>query len=361
MHILIVKLSSLGDVIQTMPVVHDLRQRFPAANIDWVVEENFAPLVRQVSGLKRVLPIAQRRWRKSRWSAQNRVERAAFDAQLHAQRYDAVIDFQGLIKSALEARAARLSRDGFSATYGNGSDACGYEWPVRLLLQRTLPMPQRIHAVSRYRLLAGLALGYEPDGAPHYPLPIAPTRAQNCVVLAHGTTRADNEWPEADWLALAQRLNASGLRVALPHANALELARVTRLVEALGGQADIWPRMELPQVLDQMAQSVGVIGVDSGLSHLAVALNLPHVQIFSQPRAWRAGPVGRIHQVAVGGAKAPDVATVWRAWQGLHDMPAPTMPVAIRHLPSPPTRDTACNSTPAFLRPTTSGASSPPR
>jgi heptosyltransferase-1 len=318
MHILIVKMSSLGDVIQTIPVVHDLRQQFPEARIDWVVEESFAPLVRRVSGLHRVLPIAQRRWRKSRWSAQTRAERAAFDGQLKAKCYDAVIDFQGLIKSALEARAARLSRDGFNATYGNASDACGYEWPVRWLLQRNLPMPQRIHAVSRYRLLAGLALGYQPDGAPHYPLAAAPQPHQSSVVLAHGTTRADNEWPQAHWLALARHLNASGLRVALPHANALELERVTRLAAALDGQADIWPRMELPQVLDQMAQSAGVIGVDSGLSHLAVALDLPHVQIFSQPRAWRAGPVGRSHQVAVGGAQAPDVATVWHACQGLH-------------------------------------------
>lgn len=318
MNILIVKLSSLGDVIQTMPVVHDLQQQFPAARIDWVVEESFAPLVRRVSGLQRVLPLAQRRWRKSRWNAQNRAERATFDQQLHEQRYDAVIDFQGLIKSALEARAARLTRSGFSATYGNASDACGYEWPVRMLLQRKLPMPQRIHAVSRYRLLAGLALGYEPEGAARYPLPIPSTPPQASVVLAHGTTRSDNEWPEADWLALARHLNANGLRVALPQSNATELARVTRLAEALDGQADIWPRMELPQVLDRMAQTAGVIGVDSGLSHLAVALNLPHVQIFSQPRAWRAGPVGRTHQVAVGGAQAPGVGAVWSAWQGLH-------------------------------------------
>ena len=318
MKILIVKLSSLGDVIQTIPVVHDLQQQFPNASIDWVVEESFAPLVRRVSGLQRVLPLAQRRWRKSRWSAQTRAERAAFDHQLQTQRYDAVIDFQGLIKSALEARAARLTTGGFSATYGNGSDACGYEWPVRLLLQRKLPMPQRIHAVSRYRLLAGLALDYVPEGTARYALAGATRQLQACVVLAHGTTRSDNEWPEADWLALARHLNASGLRVALPHANAIELARVTRLAQALDGQADIWPRMDLPQVLDRMALSAGVIGVDSGLSHLAVALDLPHVQIFSQPRAWRAGPVGRSHQVAVGGAAAPDVGTVWRAWQALH-------------------------------------------
>jgi heptosyltransferase-1 len=316
--ILIVKLSSLGDVIQTMPVVNDLLAQFPAASIDWVVEESFAPLVRRVAGVQRVLPVAQRRWRKSRWSATTRAERRAFDLQVQEQRYDAVIDFQGLIKSALEARAARLTPNGFSATYGNRSEACGYEWPVRMLLQRKLPMPGRIHAVSRYRLLAGLALGYEPQGLAHYPLGASLAQQQASVVLAHGTTRADNEWPEADWLQLAQHLNASGLRVGLPHSNASELERVTRLAQALDGQADIWPRMDLPQVMDRMAQSAGVIGVDSGLSHLAVALNLPHVQIFSQPRAWRAGPQGCTHQVCVGGERAPDVGTVWRAWQALH-------------------------------------------
>jgi len=318
MNILIVKLSSLGDVIQTMPVVHDMLAQFPSANIDWMVEESFAPLVSRLAGVRRVLPIAQRRWRKSRWSATTRAERAAFDQMLSAQNYDAVIDFQGLIKSALEARRARLNPGGFSATYGNASEACGYEWPVRLLLQRHLPMPGRIHAVARYRLLAGLALGYVAQGNAVYALSRPTGARQATVVLAHGTTRADNEWPEADWLELARHLNASGLRVALPQSNATELERVTRIAQALGGQADIWPRLSLPEVMDRMALSAGVIGVDSGLSHLAVALDLPHVQIFSQPRAWRAGPVGHTHQVAVGGEQAPDVDTVWRAWQALH-------------------------------------------
>ncbi|RFO98161.1 lipopolysaccharide heptosyltransferase I [Rhodoferax lacus] len=314
MNILIVKLSSLGDVIQTIPVVHDLLQQFPDAHIDWVVEEAFAPLLARVHGLRRVLPVAQRRWRKSRWSATTRQERHAFKAQLQQQAYDVVIDFQGLIKSAWLARGARLAPGGFSATYGNRSEACGYEWPVRLLLQRALPMPTRIHAVARYRLLAGLALGYTPQGVAHYPIerPSAPPQAS--VVLAHGTTRADNEWPEADWVALGQRLAAQGLRSALPQSNATELARVTRIAQALDGWADVWPGMGLPEVMDRMAQSSGVIGVDSGLSHMAVALGLPHVQIFSQPRAWRAGPVGCTHQVAVGGEQAPDVDTVWLAW-----------------------------------------------
>ena len=317
MKVLIVKLSSLGDVIQTMPVVHDVQQQFPGAVIDWVVEEAFAPLVERVSGVRRVLPIAERRWRKSRWSAATRSERAAFRAALRQESYDAVIDFQGLVKSALVARSARLTDTGFSATYANASDACSYEWPVRYLLQRALPMPQRIHAVARYRLLAANALGFETQGAPVYGLKQQLGEQARTVVFAHGTTRADNEWPEENWLALADRLVSQGFRIGLPQSNAAELELVNRMARSLQGRADVWPRMALPQVMDAMAASSGVIGVDSGLSHLAVALNLPHVQIFSQPRAWRAGPVGQPHQVAVGGEGAPDVDTVWNAWQAV--------------------------------------------
>jgi heptosyltransferase-1 len=318
MRILIVKLSSLGDVVQTMPVVHDIRQAFPQAQIDWVVEEAFAPLVQEVSGVRRVLPIAQRRWRKSWFAAPTKLERAAFAKLLQAQAYDAVIDFQGLIKSALVARSARLAPGGFRATYANASEACAYEWPVRWLLDRTLPMPRRIHAVARYRLLAALALGYTAEGAniyPLIPLPLGvPLSERYGVVLAHGTTRADNEWPEDRWIALGRQLIAQGHTVELPQAGAAELARVQRMAQALGPQARVWPGLSLAQVAQRMAACSGVIGVDSGLSHLAVALDAPHVQIFSQPRAWRAGPVGCAYQVALGGNAAPGVPEVWAAW-----------------------------------------------
>lgn len=317
MKILIVKLSSLGDVIQTMPVVHDLRQAFPEAVIDWVVEEAFAPLVARLHGVRRVLPIGERRWRKTRWAAGTRRERAAFAASLRQEAYDAVIDFQGLVKSALVARRARLAPGGFRATYANASEACGYEWPVRWLAERLVPMPGRIHAVARYRALAAGALDYRPAAVARYALQAQGEPQQNAIVLAHGTTRPDNEWPEANWRTLGQRLAAQGCRVWLPQAGEAERALATRLASAIGPQAEVWPRLSLAEVLDRMASAAGVIGVDSGLSHLAVALDLPHVQIFSQPRAWRAGPVGVAHQRAVGGEAAPDVETVWQAWQAV--------------------------------------------
>ena len=330
MRVLIVKLSSLGDVVQTMPVVHDILAAFPRAQIDWVVEEAFAPLVQEVSGVRRVLPIAQRRWRKTWFSAPTKLERAAFTQLLQAQDYDAVIDFQGLIKSALVARSARLVKGGFRATYANGSELCSYEWPVRWMLDRLVPMPQRIHAVARYRLLAAKALGYSAEGATHYPLMAwsgAPaTQERLGVVLAHGTTRADNEWPERQWIALGKQLISQGHAVELPQAGALELERVERIATALGPQARVWPSLSLAELAQRMALSSGVVGVDSGLSHMAVALGLPHVQIFSQARAWRAGPVGCAYQVAVGGNAAPGLDAVWSAWLKVQSAYAASLP-----------------------------------
>ncbi len=315
LQLLIVKLSSLGDVVQTAAVVQDVLRRFPDAQIDWVVEEAFAPLVALVGGVRRVIPVAQRRWRKSRWSVVTRRERAAFLRDLRTEAYDVVLDFQGLIKSALVARQARLRPAGFSASYANGSDACSYEWPVRWLLRRSFAMPQRIHAVARYRLLAALALGYsaQEPAAVRWLLPHAVTPSKT-LVFAHGTTRADNEWSPSNWLALGHQLIAEGFALALPQSNNAELARAQTLAQAWGPQTSVWPRESLADVTRRMAACVGVVGVDSGLSHIAVALGLPHVQIFSQDRAWRAGPVGCAHQLAVGGSTAPEVAAVLEAW-----------------------------------------------
>lgn len=320
MRLLIVKLSSLGDVIQTLPALHDMRQARPGATFDWVVEEAFAPLLQAtVPGLARVIPIAQRRWRKTPFSETVRAERARFSQLLQSEAYDAVIDFQGLIKSAVIARRAKLAPGGWRATYGNGSEDCGWEWPVRFMVQKPQPMPPRIHSLQRYRRLAALALGYAPreDGICYDELSVQPSNPDHSVMLVHGTTRADNEWPLASWAEIGRNLVSQGHPVSVPQASATEAEFARQLCEAIGPGATVLPRMGLPALAQQMAGCVGVIGVDSGLSHMAVALNLPHVQIFSQPRIWRAGPLGSPYQVAVGGAQAPEVDTVWEAWQSV--------------------------------------------
>lgn len=323
MNILIVKLSSLGDVVQTLPVVHDLRMACPGVAVDWVVEEGFQELVRRAPGLRRVVPVAQRRWRKTPFEAGTRKEMREARQRLREHAYDVVLDCQGLVKSAWVARQARLADGGFTAGFGNRSELCAWEWPVRWMLHRPIEMPARIHAVARTRLLAARALDYDTPGfldtPPVYPwhagTPTAPPR----VLLAHGTTRADNEWPEQDWTELARRLAGSGFEVLLPQASPAEQQLAERIAAAVPDGVRALPRMGLAELLDTLSHCSGLVGVDSGVSHMGVALDLPVVQVFSQPRAWRAGPLGREHQRAVGGDAAPDLDTVWTAWQACWD------------------------------------------
>lgn len=322
--VLIVKLSSLGDVIHAMPVVHDLQAACPGVQIDWVVEPGFAPLVRRVAGIGRVIDCAQRRWRKQGlkgfFSAAVRAEKQAFRAALQAQAYDVVIDLQGLTKSALVARLARLAPDGERIAMANRTDGSGYEPPTRWVADRAISIEPHIHVVDRSRELCARALGYAVQGPPVFGLQArGPVQARPTVAIVHGTSRDDKLWPEAHWVALGQRLVQAGFALAWPQGSAVEAERAERLARQIGAEhCVLWPLMSLDALVDRLGACVGVIGVDSGLSHLAVALNLPHVQLYNFPTAWRTGPLaahGHAHQVSVGCDGAPSLDEVWQAWQ----------------------------------------------
>ena len=315
MRVLIVKLSSLGDVVHAMPVVHDIQSVYSNAHIDWVVEPAFAPLVRRVNGVDEVIECAQRRWRKAWWTPAVRAEWRHFRSQLKAHRYDAVLDLQGLTKSALVAHMA----NGPSFGLANRTEGSGYELPVRWLVDQTIEIEPRIHALDRSRELAARALNYRVGGPPQFGLQAAGTRtARPTIVFVHGSSRADKLWPEECWVDLGKRMLSSGFDVALPRAGAEESARAERLAKALGSRATVWPEMSLDTLVDHMGATQGVIGVDSGLSHVAVALNLPHVQLYNFPTAWRTGPQlshGHRHQVSIERDPTPEVDLVWATWQ----------------------------------------------
>lgn len=315
MRVLIVKLSSLGDVVHAMPVAHDIRAARPDAAIDWVVEPAFAPLVRRVHGLGEVIECAERRWRKQWWTRETRRQWRSFRACISpTPGFDAVIDLQGLTKSAIVARLAQGPSFGVALR----TDGAGFEWPARWLVDRVIEVPRHIHAVDKSRLLAARALGYDVQGPPVYALQThAPARGR-AIVFVHGTSREDKLWPESHWIAIGRRAIADGWRIALPQASSPELQRARRIADALGSEAcDVWPAMVLDAVVDRLGGAGGVIGVDSGLSHIAVALNLPHVQLYNFPTAWRTGPQrshGHLHQTSIEGAPTPDPETVWQAW-----------------------------------------------
>ena len=331
MKILLVKLSSLGDVVHTLPVVQDIRAAVPDAQIDWVVEKSFAPLLALNANLHRVIPCEIRRWRRSPLAALTRRQWNAFKAELRQTAYDAVIDLQGLTKSAVVARLARLAPGGKRYALANKTEGSGYEAPTRWVADVAIRVEPRVHAVWRSRELAARALAYQLAQSADFGLKTAFTQAgralaapetiANRIAFVHGTSRADKEWPLANWIELGRRFIAAGWQVALPHGNANELATSKAIANALDEtspvRAVVWPLLPLDVLTRELAQCAGVIGVDSGVSHIAVALDLPHVQIYNFDTAWRTGPdeaAGR--QVSVFAQPAPGVDAVWQAWLG---------------------------------------------
>ena len=317
MRILIVKLSSLGDVVHALPVIADIHAAHPQASIDWVVEPGFAPLLRRVSGVAEVIELPLRRWTRSGWlGAATRRELREFLRRLRRDRYDAVIDLQGLTKSAIVARLAH----GPSFGLANRTDGASHEWPARWLVTHAIRVEPHSHALDRSRELVARAIGSSTVGPPSFGLLAAqaPVFDPKRVVFIHGSSRADKLWPDADWIELGRRVIASGLTIGLPRADAGELERAERIATALGEACEVWPAMDLGALIDRMAGTAGAIGVDSGPSHIAVALDLPHVQLYNHPTAWRTGPQarhGHRHQVSIEGPPDPEVDAVWEAWQ----------------------------------------------
>lgn len=314
--ILLVKTSSMGDVLHNLPVVTDIRARFPHARIDWVVEESFGLLPGLHPGVEQTLTVALRRWRKGWWRA--RAEIRARCAQLAARQYDVVLDTQGLLKSALVARCARAPKYGYDRRSAR-------EPLASLLYDHTYAVPRDLHAVERNRRLAAQALGYELDTPadygirpPELTLPWLP--ADPYAVFLHATSRDDKLWPEARWIALGHALHAAGLRAVLPWGSDAEQARADRLAEAIPG-AVCAPRLTLTEAAALLARARAAVGVDTGLSHLAVALAIPTIGLYTATDPGLTGLYDGARAINLGGKGAiPSVEEVLSALRnaGIH-------------------------------------------
>jgi len=274
--ILFVKTSSLGDVVHNCPAVSDAARSLPGASIDWVVEEPFAAIAAMHSAVRRVIPVALRRWRARLWSPGVWREFAAFRRALATERYDFVVDSQGLIKSAVISTLAAGERHGLDRDSAR-------EPLASRLYHRRHRVPRALHAVERNRRLAGAALGYAPQGACDYGLVAEGHSAQAprepYAVLLTMSSRADKLWAEEHWRTLVQRLAERGLRAVLPWGSDAERARCERIAGASSG-ALVPPRMPLEELARLLKGARCAAGVDTGITHLAVALGVPAVGIY---------------------------------------------------------------------------------
>lgn len=290
LNILLVRVSSMGDVLHNLPIVADILRHYPNANIDWVVEEGYTSLVRLNGGVRNIIPFALRRWRKSLASAATRQEIAGFFRQLRRQKYDFVFDTQGLLKTGLIMGAARLNAGGQKVGLANGSEGSGYEGISRLFHSKSIRLHRRTHAVARGRLVAAAALAYKVDDAPDFGLP-APLDelpewlpAEPYAVYFHGTARQAKKWPTQHWIDLGHQL--APMPILLPWASSEEKAEAEWLAFKLP-YAVVLPKLSMMDAVTLARHAALVIGVDTGLTHIAAAFLRPTVEIYCDSPRWK--------------------------------------------------------------------------
>lgn len=306
MRILVVKTSSMGDVVHALPAASDIAAAIPGVEIDWMVEAPFAAIPALHPAIGRVLPMAWRKWRKRLLERETRQAIGAFRRALRETRYDLVLDLQGLLKSAIWA----LQAQGPTAGY----DARSIREPAAALLyRRTAAVSRSLHAIERCRRLAAAHLGYpmpatpprfglQPPASPHVP-------AQPFAVLIPAASRPEKLWPESDWIALASRLRECGLRVLVFWGSAEEEARAQRIARAAG--AEVPPFLSVRDAAGVLGRARLVVGLDTGFSHLAAAFGVPTVGIYCDHEPAAAGITGDGFTCSLGGiGQVPAAAAV---------------------------------------------------
>lgn len=300
--ILLVRLSSLGDVLHNMPMVADILRHYPDAQIDWAVEENYVDLVRLNPGVRRILPFSLRRWRKHLRSARTYSEIRAFYRLLRSETYDYVFDTQGLLKSGLVMGMARIQSTGQRVGLANATEGSGYEGISRLFHTLSVPVAPRTHAVERGRQVAARALAYALDRAADFNLQTPPLLqslqspfSSNCLtwlpqhpyaVFFHGSARAAKQWANANWVQLGHRLAQHDLPILLPWGNATEKQTAQQLAAALPN-AHVLPALSMQEAIVLAHQASLVVGVDTGLTHIAAAFKRPTIELYCDSPRWK--------------------------------------------------------------------------
>ena len=310
--ILLVKLSSLGDVLHNLPIVWDLRKRLPHAQIDWIVEEAYVHLLEPLKttetfkGIDRIIPVAFRRWRKNLFSIQTWREFFAMRKALQATTYDVLLETQGLLKSALLCALAKKSDHATVAGLGNATEHSGYEPMARMFYTQSVHVPVKCHAIDRSRWVMCSAFDWpllnrneEPPG--FYPQQfvqqLPPLLFEGLklndqgvpapyVVCFHSTARAAKRWPNENWVELGKVLANQGYQVILPWGSEAEM-KVSALIASEIPGAIVPGAFSIEGAYSLVVHAALTIGVDTGLTHLSAVLGRPTIEIYCDSPRWK--------------------------------------------------------------------------
>ena len=304
--ILLVKLSSLGDVLHNLPIVWDLRARLPDAQIDWVVEEGYVHLLTPLlskdgfRGIDRIIPFGLRRWKKSLFQPPTWKELFTFKKYLQEVSYDVIIETQGLLKSAIVCALASKTQNAVIAGLANATEFSGYEPIARSFYNQSVQVPLQCHAVDRSRWVACSALDWaliDRKSAPQFypeayvnslmkgPASLGELRTPY-VLCFHSTAREAKRWSNANWVTLGKELASRGYQVVLPWGNLAEQA-VSKEIAAQIPNALVPPAFSIQDAFSVIAGAALTIGVDTGLTHLAAVLGKPTVEIYCDSPRWK--------------------------------------------------------------------------
>ncbi|OWS70216.1 lipopolysaccharide heptosyltransferase I [Polynucleobacter campilacus] len=302
--ILLVKLSSLGDILHNLPLVWDLRARLPNAQIDWVVEEGYVHLLEPLlsregfKGIDHIIPFGLRRWKKKIFSRNSWKELFAFKKRLQDSSYDIVIETQGLLKSALVCFLARKNPDAVIAGLANATQYSGYEPLARLFYKHCVQVPIDCHAVDRSRWVMCSALNWPLVGrstTPQFypqkfldslPEKILPGLQKPYVLCFHSTAREAKRWANENWVTLGKELSQRGYHPVFPWGSPSEKLISTQLASQIPG-AIVPPAFSIEEAFSVIAGAALTVGVDTGLTHLAAVLGKPTVEIYCDSPRWK--------------------------------------------------------------------------
>jgi heptosyltransferase-1 len=319
--ILIVKVTSLGDIVQALPVIADIKRAFPGVQVDWASDEAFAEVVHWSQSVDRVLFAPLRRFKKSRrWVDLKAI--AASIGELRAYRYDCIIDIQGVYKSAIIAFLARSSR-----RFGYRNRDLGELGAAFAYTSRFGPRPPG-NAWQGMRISAGEALGYQPEGPSVYDMKLpeadtAPFEAGDAPVAAlfHATSKDDKKWPVTHWAAVGNELLRRGFRVVLPWGSAGEREEAVAIAAQVPG-ATVLPQMSVTGIARMIDACSLVIGTDTGFVHVAHALQKRTVMIFVATSPSHFGIEAPHRSISIGdGHSVPPVSEALQAIDYVHSDP----------------------------------------